>query len=218
MAHVTSALFKEAQKTLPPHLAATPKIVNVTVEQDDWSELGEMAMPALGRAGLAGPGFRAYRAPRWRAASYGARWRRWPRSVSWPNPDRYPHHPVAGFPPGLAEAARLVSDHDQGGPGQVLFGQLGLTLLVGAEHGHRHASRALAAGPGQDPSGRGVPHDRHGEQRSGARPHRLSGRTGRLRARSRSPRPPPNASAERTTVPTFPGLDGPVERHADPRE
>ena len=33
-----------AQKTLPPHLAATPKIVNVTVEQDDWSELGEMAV------------------------------------------------------------------------------------------------------------------------------------------------------------------------------
>jgi len=44
VAHVTSAHFKEAQKTLPPHLAATPKIVNVTVEQDDWSELGEMAV------------------------------------------------------------------------------------------------------------------------------------------------------------------------------
>ena len=45
VAHVTSAHFKEAQKTLPPHLAATPKIVNVTVEQDGWSELGEMAVP-----------------------------------------------------------------------------------------------------------------------------------------------------------------------------
>ena len=44
VAHVTSAHFKEAQKTLQPHLAATPKIVNVTVEQDDWSELGEMAV------------------------------------------------------------------------------------------------------------------------------------------------------------------------------
>ena len=44
VAHVSSAHFKEAQKTLPPHLAETPKIVNVTVEQDGWSELGEMAV------------------------------------------------------------------------------------------------------------------------------------------------------------------------------
>ncbi len=45
MAHVTSAHFKEAQRTLPPHLARTPRIVNVTVPQDDWSLLGEMAVP-----------------------------------------------------------------------------------------------------------------------------------------------------------------------------
>jgi quinol monooxygenase YgiN len=45
VAHVQSPHFKEAQKTLPPHLAETPKIVSVTVPQDDWSELGEMAVP-----------------------------------------------------------------------------------------------------------------------------------------------------------------------------
>ncbi|MEU4678593.1 putative quinol monooxygenase [Micromonospora sp. NPDC023737] len=44
-AHVQSAHFQAAQQTLPPHLAETPKIVNVTVPQDDWSELGEMAVP-----------------------------------------------------------------------------------------------------------------------------------------------------------------------------
>jgi quinol monooxygenase YgiN len=44
-AHVSSAHFKEAQRTLPPHLEQTPRIVNVTVPQDDWSFLGEMAVP-----------------------------------------------------------------------------------------------------------------------------------------------------------------------------
>jgi quinol monooxygenase YgiN len=43
-AHVTSEHFKTAQKTLPPHLAQTPRIVNTTVDQDDWSLLGEMAV------------------------------------------------------------------------------------------------------------------------------------------------------------------------------
>jgi quinol monooxygenase YgiN len=47
-AHVQSGHFKAAQQALPPHLAQTPKIVNVTVAQDDWSELGEMAVPAQG--------------------------------------------------------------------------------------------------------------------------------------------------------------------------
>ena len=41
-AHVTSDHFSAAQKELPPHLARTPSIVNVTVPQDDWSELGEL--------------------------------------------------------------------------------------------------------------------------------------------------------------------------------
>ncbi len=43
-AHVTSEHFKTAQRELPPHLTETPRIVNVTVPQDDWSELGEMAV------------------------------------------------------------------------------------------------------------------------------------------------------------------------------
>jgi quinol monooxygenase YgiN len=43
-AHVRSDHFKNAQQTLPPYLAETPKIVNMTVPQDDWSELGEMAV------------------------------------------------------------------------------------------------------------------------------------------------------------------------------
>ncbi|HVT69099.1 MAG TPA: putative quinol monooxygenase [Trebonia sp.] len=44
-AHVNSAHFKEAQRTLPPHLVRTPRIVNFTVPQDDWSLLGELAVP-----------------------------------------------------------------------------------------------------------------------------------------------------------------------------
>ncbi len=40
-----SAHFKEAQQTLPQYLAETPRIVNFTVPQDDWSGLGEMAVP-----------------------------------------------------------------------------------------------------------------------------------------------------------------------------
>ncbi|MEU8354815.1 putative quinol monooxygenase [Nonomuraea sp. NPDC048882] len=44
-AHVQSAHFKQAQQTLPRHLAETPRIVNATLDQDDWSELGEMAVP-----------------------------------------------------------------------------------------------------------------------------------------------------------------------------
>ena len=44
-AHVHSDHFKKAQQALPPHLARTPKIVNFLLPQDDWSELGEMAVP-----------------------------------------------------------------------------------------------------------------------------------------------------------------------------
>ncbi|GAA3163901.1 MULTISPECIES: putative quinol monooxygenase [Streptomyces] len=43
-AHVGSAHFEEAQRTLPPHLVETPRIVNVKVPQDDWSPLGEMTV------------------------------------------------------------------------------------------------------------------------------------------------------------------------------
>ena len=41
-AHVQSQHFRDAQRDLPPHLSRTPDIVNVTVPQDGWSELGEL--------------------------------------------------------------------------------------------------------------------------------------------------------------------------------
>lgn len=47
-AHVSSAHFKKAQRDLPPHLARTPRIVNFTIPQDDWSLLGEMAVSGEG--------------------------------------------------------------------------------------------------------------------------------------------------------------------------
>ncbi|MER7892897.1 putative quinol monooxygenase [Micromonospora sp. NPDC094482] len=47
-AHVQSEHFRTAQRTLPPHLAETPRIVNTTIPQNDWSELGEMAVPDRG--------------------------------------------------------------------------------------------------------------------------------------------------------------------------
>ena len=43
-AHVGSAHFKQAQRDLPQYLVATPKIISQTVDQDDWSELGELAV------------------------------------------------------------------------------------------------------------------------------------------------------------------------------
>ncbi|WP_433869284.1 putative quinol monooxygenase [Saccharopolyspora sp. CA-218241] len=44
-AHVQSDHFRKAQRTLPPHLVETPRVVNVNVDQEDWSLLGEMAVP-----------------------------------------------------------------------------------------------------------------------------------------------------------------------------
>ncbi|MDA3629880.1 putative quinol monooxygenase [Saccharopolyspora sp. WRP15-2] len=44
-AHVNSAHFKAAQQELPPHLVETPRVINMEVPQDDWSPLGEMAVP-----------------------------------------------------------------------------------------------------------------------------------------------------------------------------
>ncbi|MFT4125895.1 MAG: putative quinol monooxygenase [Gordonia sp. (in: high G+C Gram-positive bacteria)] len=43
VAHVSSDHFTTATAELPKYLAATPKIINTTVPQDDWSELGEMS-------------------------------------------------------------------------------------------------------------------------------------------------------------------------------
>jgi quinol monooxygenase YgiN len=44
-AHVQSDHFKAAQQALPPHLAETPRIINAVIPQDNWSRLGEMAVP-----------------------------------------------------------------------------------------------------------------------------------------------------------------------------
>ena len=41
-AHVQSAHFAAAMATLPQYLVETPRIVSQEVDQDDWSELGEM--------------------------------------------------------------------------------------------------------------------------------------------------------------------------------
>ena len=42
--HVQSEHFRQAQAELPQYLQATPKVVNVELDQSDWSELGEMAV------------------------------------------------------------------------------------------------------------------------------------------------------------------------------
>lgn len=44
-AHVQSEHFRTAAAELPAYLVHTPKIVNVTVQGSDWSDLGEMAVP-----------------------------------------------------------------------------------------------------------------------------------------------------------------------------
>ncbi len=41
-AHVESEHFRTAIATLPAYLVETPRIVSQMVDQDDWSELGEM--------------------------------------------------------------------------------------------------------------------------------------------------------------------------------
>jgi quinol monooxygenase YgiN len=41
-AHVSSAHFRQAQRDLPQHLVETPRIVSQNIDQDDWSELGEL--------------------------------------------------------------------------------------------------------------------------------------------------------------------------------
>lgn len=43
-AHVGSEHFRTAQRTLPPYLAETPRVLNVRTDQQGWSELGEMAV------------------------------------------------------------------------------------------------------------------------------------------------------------------------------
>jgi quinol monooxygenase YgiN len=41
-AHVGSDHFKQAQRQLPAYLAETPRIVSTAIDQDGWSELGEL--------------------------------------------------------------------------------------------------------------------------------------------------------------------------------
>jgi quinol monooxygenase YgiN len=41
-AHVQSDHFKAAIAALPQYLVETPRIISQTIDQDDWSELGEM--------------------------------------------------------------------------------------------------------------------------------------------------------------------------------
>ena len=43
-AHVGSAHFKQATQDLPAYLSATPRIVSQSVDQSDWSELGELSV------------------------------------------------------------------------------------------------------------------------------------------------------------------------------
>lgn len=43
-AHVGSEHFRAATQELPPYLASTPRIVSQSVDQSDWSELGELAV------------------------------------------------------------------------------------------------------------------------------------------------------------------------------
>ncbi|MGI5500610.1 putative quinol monooxygenase [Lentzea sp. CA-135723] len=47
-AHVNSDHFKAAQQELPRYLAETPRIVSQNVDQDDWSELGELRVAPRG--------------------------------------------------------------------------------------------------------------------------------------------------------------------------
>ena len=43
-AHVQSAHFAAARAELPQYLQETPRIISQTVDQDDWSDLGELAV------------------------------------------------------------------------------------------------------------------------------------------------------------------------------
>ncbi|GAA3452125.1 putative quinol monooxygenase [Dactylosporangium matsuzakiense] len=43
-AHVQSEHFRAAQQKLPQYLVETPLIVSTSVDQDGWSQLGELAV------------------------------------------------------------------------------------------------------------------------------------------------------------------------------
>lgn len=46
--HVTSDHFRNAMKTMPIALVETPRIINVEVDGDDWSRMGELEVPPAG--------------------------------------------------------------------------------------------------------------------------------------------------------------------------
>ena len=43
-AHVGSEHFREAMRTMPEALAATPRIISQTIDADGWSEMGELTV------------------------------------------------------------------------------------------------------------------------------------------------------------------------------
>ncbi|WP_076479838.1 putative quinol monooxygenase [Williamsia sterculiae] len=43
-AHVGSDHFAKAQRDLPQYLQRTPDVINAEIDQDDWSQLGEMTV------------------------------------------------------------------------------------------------------------------------------------------------------------------------------
>lgn len=45
-AHVESDHFKKAMATQGQYAASRPKVISYEIPQDDWSELGEIEMPA----------------------------------------------------------------------------------------------------------------------------------------------------------------------------
>jgi quinol monooxygenase YgiN len=44
-AHLGAAYYQRSQRDLPQYLAATPKVISQAVDQDDWSEVSELAVP-----------------------------------------------------------------------------------------------------------------------------------------------------------------------------
>jgi quinol monooxygenase YgiN len=42
--HVQSEHFQQARRDLTPLLVETPRVLNTSIPQEDWSELGEMAV------------------------------------------------------------------------------------------------------------------------------------------------------------------------------
>lgn len=43
-AHVSSEHFKKAMQTMPEGLAETPRIISQQIDQDGWSEMGELTI------------------------------------------------------------------------------------------------------------------------------------------------------------------------------